>query len=611
MSGIILPRWLPEFRALESTPSRAATFATNVRAVGVGVKDVQDWAEGNAAPEWEGDTAAAHDHATTRFARRLDGVEAALQRAVTAADRFEARLTVLASRRAALEAERIAVNTDTDTLRTEVLARGDLATEAEVEGFRRRAEALARRAERVTSRIDRWILHYDTAESDFIASLATVDEVSEGQAAAVDPGRVDPATLLDEFRRHAADPVALNGWWRGLSRAERQAVITEDPHRVGNAAGIPAGDRDAANRAALHSDLDYWAQREADGQLTREERSARDNAAHVRAAIDRFRPEIDVTTGHELLQVLVYRPAAHSGDGAVAIGFGDPDTADHVSVDIPGLTSETSSTVGNLERTLALYLAADGERNGSVAAIHWLDYDAPSGNPLKPWETLDFGGVVTTGQAAGGGERFADFIDGLRASDDGDRAHVTAIGHSYGSTALGHGLQDGAVVDDAILIGSPGQPAASASGLTAADVWVGSKDNDPVTLLGDGERGGVGALGHDPADDDFGGTRFATGDGSLRVEDLIGNHSSYFRDTSLDNMARIVADRDDQVTTQPHRGDPGGDHLTLSELLVVASGASAGEWVTDRAEDAVDLGEGVVDWLVDRSPGAGVVGWVS
>lgn len=619
MTVIPVPPYLPAFKEMESTPARALTFVTNLRAVSVGVKDVQGWAQGIAAPGWEGDTQAAHDHATTRFAVRLDTVEAALDRAVTAADRFEARLLELTSSRGAIDAERRSVNSDATTLRAEVAAAGDAATPAQVEALRTRGERLVARATEVTADIDAWVVRHDDAEADFIAALARVDTVAEGEVAADDPGRVDVAALTAALRRRRDDPEALNAWWASLTLAQRQALITEHPHLVGNAAGIPAESRDDANRAALHADLDRLGQREQDGLLTAAEERVLENARHVRDGIDRFREDRDLDTGRELAHLLVYLPGAHGGDGAVALSFGDPDRADHVSVNVPGLTSEVSSTAGNLDKTFALHQAAVDAGNGKVASIYWLDYDAPSGNPLNPFDPLgqlDFGGVAITAKADEGGERFGDFIDGLRASDEGERAHLTAIGHSYGSTTVGHALQDGLPVEDAILIGSPGQPEDTAAELTGADVWVGSKDHDPVTLLGSGERGGVGALGQDPAEDDFGGVRFETGDGSLRVEDLLANHTSYFEGESLDNMAHIVADRDGEVTTQPHRGDEGGEHLTLPELVTASSGASAGEvvwehggeWAWERGEDAVDIAGDVGEWLLENSRWGGILG---
>lgn len=197
-------------------------------------------------------------------------------------------------------------------------------------------------------------------------------------------------------------------------------------------------------------------------------------------------------------------------------------------------------------------------------------------------------------EAMVGGHRFADFIGGLHATDEGPAAHLTAIGHSYGSTTLGHALVDGARVDDAILIGSPGQPVPNAALFPhVGHVWVGSMDHDPVTLLGqsleprpDGITALTGALGFDPAQGTFGGTRFATGDGSLRIEDLLQNHSSYFQGESLQNMAHIVSGDDGAVTTQDHRHF--GNYLTLPELLGAASANSGAHALWDGAVDLAD-----------------------
>ncbi|MFD1249701.1 alpha/beta hydrolase [Nocardioides ginsengisoli] len=250
-----------------------------------------------------------------------------------------------------------------------------------------------------------------------------------------------------------------------------------------------------------------------------------------------------------------------------------------------------------MAKTYDLHLAALDDGRGSVASIYWLDYDAPSGNPIDPLDPLgqaDFDGVALPAKARDGGARFADFVDGLRASDQGDRAHLTVIGHSYGSTTLGYALLDGAPVDDAVLLGSPGVPAATARQLTDADVWVGARDDDPVTLLGTGDRGGVGLLGHDPADDAFGARRFAAGGGELRVERLLAHHTSYFEGESLANLAHVVSGADDEVSSQARRGAPGGGHLTLPELVGASTAASAahglaaaGGWLLEHSRFAL------------------------
>ncbi|MFC7503629.1 hypothetical protein, partial [Nocardioides sp. GCM10030258] len=121
MVTIELPRTIDPVPTLDSTAVRAATFATNLRAVEVQVKDVQAWAESQGVPEgWQGDARDAADHGTTRFARRVDVSEAALEQAITATDRFEDRLVRLGARRIVLAKRRTTLNDDVETLRAEI-----------------------------------------------------------------------------------------------------------------------------------------------------------------------------------------------------------------------------------------------------------------------------------------------------------------------------------------------------------------------------------------------------------------------------------------------------------------------------------------------------------
>lgn len=576
MTLVHVPAHVPACSRLDSTPVGAQDLATDLRATAVAVKNVRAWAASIAAPDWAGDASRAHDHAATRLAGRLDSAAAALDVAVTAADRFGDRLARLFVRRAELTAQRHELNAAIDVLAADVLAATDDDRQAELE---QRAARLTTRAAALRERIDAWNEDERDAERDLLAALGAVDEVSEGARAAADPGRPDLAGLTALLHALAGRPAALASWWRRLSRAEQEALTTEHPGLVGGADGISVSDRDEAHRGALGRDLDHLGEREEDGQLGRGESSILRNARAVQAGLDEYRHLLDATSGTRLAELMAYAPHLHSGDGGVAVSFGDPDTAAHVSVNVPGLTTETSSLSGNLAKMLDLHDAAVDEGRGSVATVYWADYDAPSGNPLNPFDVLgqvDFGSVGLTAKAEAGAERLSAFVDGVRASDVGPRAHLTAVGHSYGSTTVGHALVGGLPVDDVVLAGSPGVPAASAEALTSADVWVGSKDHDPVSLLGRSEGGGLGALGHDPAAAGFGAHRFETGDGELRTERLLANHTSYYAGASLANLAHVVSGADEEVTPEPARGADGGQHLTLPELLAAASASSTG-----------------------------------
>jgi hypothetical protein len=602
MTGpITLPAHIGGFQELDSTPARAEAFATDLRTVTVGVKNAESSTRHLAAPDWQGAARDSHDHAATRFVQRIDTISAALDGAVTAADRFEERIYRLHARRLTVDAERIAVNRATAQLALEIRAAVDDSREAE---FRGRAARLLARAEAVGREIAAWTRSYTAAEDAFVAALATVDTLPEGQAAATAPGRPDVPALQRQLGRLAGDPAALAAWWRRLSRADREALTTAAPGLVGRAGGLPCRDRDEANRASLGNTIDYLRQREQDGELTTDEAHTLHNATVVQQEVDSRRDDVDPATGRELGYLLLCEPSSFSGDGGVAYSVGDPDAARHVSAFVPGFSSTTDSMHGYLADLDRLRDAADPHHTGDVATVFWLGYDAPSGSIADPTELPDLANVLTPFDARAGGHHFADFVQGLHASDTGAAAHFTAIGHSYGSTTVGWALHDGMQVDDGVLVGSPGVPGLTAADLTHAHVWVGSMDDDPVSLLGlDGrpDRGELtGVLGTDPAQASFGGTRFHTGDGSLQIQDLLANHSGYFQGDSLANMAHIVAGEPGAVTTEDPRS--GFGYLTLPELLAAASANRAGHelwdpgggWLVHHVEQA---GAGLLDAL--------------
>lgn len=593
MTVIAIAADVPPLPVMLSRPRGAATLETDLRSALVNVKDVQAWAEGISADAFDGDASEAAQHALTRFSRRLDVTEAALERAVLATSRFEDALAVLASQRTTLVDDRVGLNGELAALRADV----ESATEADVPELRHRAERLNARARRLTDDIAAWSTRYDDAEADVVAALAAADTLEEGADAAADPGRVDPAALLAGLRGKKDDPVAVAAWWRRLSPGQRQALIAEFPALVGNLGGIPARDRDAANRAAVGADVDELSAKSGQGEeLSDAERDRLANASAVPDVLDDYRDELDPATGEPLALLTQFQPDEHTGDGGVALFLGDPDRAEDVSVYVPGTLSETGTLDGTIGNIDALYDAARNDSDGSLAVGFWLNYDAPSIDGVTPGELWDLAHVVTPGEAAEGGQDLATYLDGVRAGDEGAPAHLTLIGHSYGATTSAHAALDGAPVDDLVLLGSPGSPTSTADGLTSANVWVGSADHDPISLLGADGPGLPGPLGYDPAQETFGAGRFEVDPGSYRVQDLLDNHSSYFRDESLGNLSDIVLGRDPDLVDGRH---PGG-YQTIDELLLGTSIASGGDWLWNRGEDGVS---GLVGTVQDLSSG--------
>ena len=356
-----------------------------------------------------------------------------------------------------------------------------------------------------------------------------------------------------------ATPEQVRDWWEGLTDAEREAVIASYPGLVGSADGLPAAVRDEANRIVLDDDLATLGAQDDDGTLSDLERKMLENAQKTQQALadaDAFEDPLD---GHRPGGTLyLYDPSAFDGDGAVAVGVGDLDTADDVAIFTPGISTDMQDVTGYTDQMQNLYESTRFNGDGSsVATMFWLGYDAPQG----PTDTA----TLTEGRADDGGERLADTIAGMQASRADDPAHLTAIGHSYGSTTTSYALgEHGARPDDVVLIGSPGAgPASEAGELNIGEdhVYVGRDSRDLVATLGDEGwigKGGLG-LGTDPSSEDFGATRFEAENVNRSWHINTGDaHSNYLQhDTeSLYNIGRVVDGHGDQVNVADQSYDP-------------------------------------------------------
>ncbi len=354
------------------------------------------------------------------------------------------------------------------------------------------------------------------------------------------------------------DPVAVARWWDALSAAE-QRDLSGQPW-VGSLDGVPAWARDRANRTRLALDLAAG-----DGILTAAGgllapawlRAARETAR----ALARAEGRLDPRTGRPVEVVLhLYDPTAFGGDGRVALSYGDPGTADHVVLQVPGLGTDAADVVAAGDRAWALYAASRADDGDSVAELAWLGYDAPD-NPLGD---LDLVGVTDDRLAREGGALLGAAVAGLRAARD-TPVHLTAVGHSYGSTTVAQGAAGpGVDADDLVLLGSPGPgggiDGADDLGLDPGHVWVGTASSDPVGHLGGQGWLGGGPLGPDPAGEEFGANRFRAEDRDRQVgvDWSSDQHGGYWDpgSESLDNLVQITTGDADEVTTAAHRYDP-------------------------------------------------------
>ena len=610
MTTITVPAKVPALEPMEATPA-ASAVTTSLRGGAIAAGDVCDTMRAKGAPPgWTGDASIAADHAMTRFGRETDAVVAALEKAVLACDVYVDQVVRLTKEHADLESDRGELNNAIDALMADI----DASTGDDVPALEARAQQLLERSRHLTDQIAAFWQRVRDAEDRLVRALGAVDDVSEGRSAATRDGRADTAALRRELAALGRDATAVNAWWASLSPAEREALKISDPDLVGNTNGIPTGDRDEANRGSLDRDLDRLRGLPAD-ERSDAEQALLDRAEAAEQALAIPGSKVDRTTGLPVdVNLLVYQPGAFGGDGAVAVGFGDPDTADNTAVIVPGITNDGTTIPTNAEDAFRLFERSNGAGESS-ATIAWMGYDAPSWRPQDaldwPGDGLDMGSVVREDKAVAGGALLADFVDGLRATDEGDRSHLSVIGHSYGSTTASHAAHGhGLAADSLTLIGSPGAGGDAVDhardlGMPAGRVYAGAADNDFVSWLGrDGDLG----MGQDPTQATFGATRFPVDPGAEfhaeTIEEGVANHTSYFDEgsASLGNLVAIT--RGDEPTVISGRTEAANDmaldwardeavHQVEKEIEATRQEIERGveqtrEWGRDRWQDVQD-----------------------
>jgi hypothetical protein len=327
------------------------------------------------------------------------------------------------------------------------------------------------------------------------AALAAAIHLADGSFTLTPTHGPDPGVLDALAGRLPDEPKAFHDMWRKLSVAERDSLYSRD-HAIGNHPGMPTGDElqpgsDHYNRLHLADEL-AAARASHAGNLpdleavTASLDGAREDRADARLML------LDLTSGERV----------HA-----AIAIGDPDTATHVSVTTPGLnttvrgdmTTMTAHAV-NLQRETRRQVREAGKPRETAAAIAWIGYDAPQipglGEfPLIPGMPLSINPLDVVRSELGGYQVSHDDVAkaaavnlaGIQAARDGSPAHLTAIGHSYGSLTTGLAMQvpGDHGVSDAIFYGSPGIEAATPAQLNLAPghVFAMETPDDPIDYV--------------------------------------------------------------------------------------------------------------------------------
>ncbi|MEV3938942.1 alpha/beta hydrolase [Glycomyces sp. NPDC049804] len=349
----------------------------------------------------------------------------------------------------------------------------------------------------------------------------------------------------------------VNDWWTSLAEEERAALIESHPDLVGGLDGIPSGTRDGVNRDLLEAEIPALENQIAnlETQIDHMEAGGSPYGAYDGKDLSELQAELSEAQGRlanaEALQTALAN-GSQSGaplllidydsgeDGKAVVSIGNPDTASHNAVYVPGTTADMQGVDGLIADAGVMQFDADKAGNGETAVTMWLDYDAPDG--AYPGHSGDISPEAwETDQAEEARSSLNSYLDGLTATHDGE-PHTTVLGHSYGSSVVGATAAEYQVEADQIIdFASPGLMVDTADELSVGgdNVYSSRADHDVINAAVS-----TGALGADPTGEFYGGNTFesdAIGSGPIDI------HSGYLREDAegnpnqaRDTMAQII-----------------------------------------------------------------------
>ncbi|MFC3450270.1 alpha/beta hydrolase [Amycolatopsis speibonae] len=393
------------------------------------------------------------------------------------------------------------------------------------------------------------------------------DNDNTSLAAAGNSGAVMGSLSIPAPPPEGATAAQNAAYWATLSEAQRTRLATDRPELVGPRDGFSAKQRDIANRTLL--DRQQSRLRHERDELQRKinefpRTGAGDIKLNDQLEFDALKADLDKLDGRlrgldDIDNRLSmsdpdspnYDPTKQrpyvlriddAGAGRAIVAMGDPDTAQHVATYVPGTGSELSKVNVDLGRADSMVNAAQQAGAKTPSVITWIGYDSPPG-------LLD---AANESFADKGKHALDSFQDGLRESHHGTPSHNTVLGHSYGTTLVGHAARDEHLaVDNIVLVASPGAGVDHANQLNIPPdhVYSTTAANDAINITNfpriEGQGDPLDPLGPDPTDPEFGGKTFSSDPGPRGP--ILGNseaaHSEYWtRDNpALRDMGRIIA----------------------------------------------------------------------
>jgi hypothetical protein len=241
---------------------------------------------------------------------------------------------------------------------------------------------------------------------------------------------------------------------------QQESLLFTHAGEIGALDGVPAIARDRANRSHL-AELKGQVIAEIDRLRDHDNRSDDDNkrlddAKKQLHGIEDIAKRIDHPDATKGQQQAVLLGIDTAGTGRAIVAAGNPDTATNVATYVPGTGARLEMAGGDIDRSDKMLASATKAGSPSTSVITWIGYEAPQSLPSAASESY----------AEGAKKDLDRFQDGLRTTHEGPPSHNTVLGHSYGSTVIGHTAHTEHInADELVVAGSPGVGVHKASDL--------------------------------------------------------------------------------------------------------------------------------------------------